>query len=127
MGLFLAQSACAGDSTVPEPPLTEAPVVYRLVAANDLPWAARTTIVLGDGPGISGLAACNSYAGPLIATPPAFGVGPIRATRMACPDLSAEQDYFQLLGRMTRIEREGNGLILSNSDGETLRFEVGQD
>ena len=83
---------------------------------------ARATIRFLPGGEVVGKAACNSYGAAQSAPYPWFELGPIRATRAACPQLAEEQAYFDALGQMTLAEISGDVLILSNDDGGMLEF-----
>ena len=80
------------------------------------------TLQIGDDSQISGAAACNRYSVTNRAELPALQLGPIRATRMACPWLAEEQAYFDALSRMTALRMEGGTLVLTDPAGERLEF-----
>ena len=75
---------------------------------------------------VAGQAPCNGYTASQRAPLPWFEVGPIAATRRACPDLAFETRYFEALRAMTLIERQGAVLILSNDAGQTLTFALNE-
>lgn len=85
-------------------------------------FSAPTTIAFSEGTGISGKAACNRYHAALEGRYPAFTVGPIVATRMACPDLPAESAYFEALGAVTGARMGDGVLILSDGEVTLLAF-----
>ena len=96
--------------------------MYALSELNGAAFPARATIgfpeegkVVGDGP-------CNGYSAAQSAPYPWIALGPVAATKRACPDLEAEVAFFEALSRMTLIEVSGSALILSNDDGESLVF-----
>ena len=54
-------------------------------------------------------------------------ISQIGATKMACPDMSIEQQLFQLLPKVRSYERNGENLLLKNADGNTsARFLLGE-
>jgi heat shock protein HslJ len=86
------------------------------------PVDVRTTLQIGDDNQISGQAACNRYSVTNRAKLPALQLGPIRATRMACPWLAEEQAYFDALSRMTALRIAGGTLLLTGPAGERMEF-----
>ncbi|PIV74961.1 MAG: META domain-containing protein [Rhodobacteraceae bacterium CG17_big_fil_post_rev_8_21_14_2_50_65_11] len=100
--------------------------LWVLTEQDGIPVTAAVTLDLS-GPGqISGAAPCNRYTATQSAPYPWVAIGPIAATRRACPDLQAEQAYLALLAQMTLAEVSGPVLILSNDSGETLEFRRAQ-
>lgn len=97
---------------------------YRLTDLNGAPFEAEAMLDIRTPGQISGTAPCNSYSAAQTAPYPWFAAGPIRATRMACPDLPAEQAYFAALAAMTLAEAAGDILILSNTDGGQMVFQA---
>lgn len=96
--------------------------LWVLRAIDAEPFAAHATLSLGADGAISGAAPCNRFSARNLSALPALTVGPIRSTRRACADLSAERRYLALLSRMTQARvAEDGGLVLSGPDGE-MRF-----
>ena len=87
------------------------------------PVTARVTISFGEDGQVIGQAPCNRYFATQDAPLPWFSLGPIGATKMACPELEEEIQYFDLLGQATLAEVLGGILLLSNEDSVLLRFE----
>lgn len=126
---FLALTApvLAGDA---------APVptgVWRLEAMDSQPMMADYTLNLdaafsgsvGMARQISGKAACNRYVAAVEAEYPAFAVGPVLATKMACDDQQNEAAYFGVLGEVTSVEwsaGQPDRLALSDATGVRLEF-----
>lgn len=98
--------------------------VYALVSLNGADFAAKATIDLRTAGNISGQAPCNSYNASQSAPYPWITLGPIAATRRACPDLADESRYLEALAAMTQVEASGDTLILSNDDGTELVFQA---
>ncbi|MFO7920738.1 META domain-containing protein [Rhodobacteraceae bacterium W635] len=115
---LLILSACLQDETLSG----YGDGLWALTQQDGAPVTADITLDLRETGQISGAAPCNGYSAAQTAPYPWVEVGPITATRRACPDLTAEQAYFDLLSRMTLAEVSGPALILSNDSGETLTF-----
>ncbi len=72
---------------------------------------------------VSGKAPCNSYGAQNVAELPAFRLGPIRATRMACPKLAEEQVFFDTLALMETMALDGpKTLVLTGPEGRSMEF-----
>jgi heat shock protein HslJ len=98
------------------------PTTWRLVTLNGTDFTARATMVfLSDGT-LQGEGPCNSYGGQLSALPPAWTLGPVRATRMACDALQAENAFFSALSTMTAADQTTDTLTLSAPDGSSMVF-----
>jgi heat shock protein HslJ len=98
------------------------PTTWRLVTLNGTDFTARATMVfLSDGT-LQGEGPCNSYGGQLSALPPAWTLGPVRATRMACDDLDSEGAFFTALSAMTAAEETADTLTLTAPDGSSMIF-----
>jgi len=52
------------------------------------------------------------------------GASQIGATKMACPDLAAENLFFAALAEMTLSEVLGDTLLLSNDKGREMVFKA---
>ncbi|QFU09605.1 META domain protein [Rhodobacteraceae bacterium THAF1] len=116
--LLLALAACGPDETVSA---YAQDTSYSLDGINQEPFGARATMTFAEGR-ISGQGPCNSYAAPLTVPYPWFDLGPIAATKRACPDLAAETRFFATLAEMQFAEAQGNVLILSNEAGREMVF-----
>ena len=55
---------------------------------------------------------------------PWFEISAIGATKMACPDLTAEAQFFSSLEAMTLSEVSGDVLVLSNDAGRSMEFKA---
>jgi len=91
---------------------------WTLVQFDDgdpAPTERPITAVFGDGK-VSGSGGCNRYsAGVTSPSAGALKVGPIAATKMACPGPVGgnEQRYFAALSKVDRYSLEEGGLVLS--------------
>lgn len=102
-------------------------VDWQLLAIDGLRVDASVTASLRlDAEGqVTGKAPCNSYGAQNAAALPAFRLGGIRATRMACDKLAEEQVFFDALALMENMELNGDrNLILTGPDGRSLEFVV---
>ena len=117
--LLLALVACS-DETISGYADPEA--VYTLTEIDGETYTANATITFPEEGTVRGEAPCNSWFASQSAPYPWIELGPIGATRRACPDLDAELAYFNALGSMTLAEVQGPVLILSNDAGREMVF-----
>lgn len=73
---------------------------------------------------VAGLGPCNSFFADLTYSDAAFALGPIGATRKACPDLAAEAEFFKLLGQVTHADRREGQITLMRGAEVLLYFVV---
>ncbi|MGJ8626005.1 MAG: META domain-containing protein [Sulfitobacter sp.] len=118
--LFLI-AACRQDESVRA--YGAADKIWRLIELNEQPFGAKATLTFPEAGRIAGTAPCNSYSGSMAVPYPWFEVGPIAATKRACPDLAAETAFFNALDAATLSEVQNNILILSNTDGLSMVFQ----
>lgn len=86
---------------------------------------SHITLMLGDGGRASGSGGCNRYMAGYELSGEALRLQPAAATRMACAPALMDQEsrYLGLLAQVARWRIEPTGaLILTTSDGATLRF-----
>lgn len=114
--------SCGPDETISG--YADPSVTYVLNLIDDTPYPARATIRFPQEGQVTGEAPCNSFQARQSAPYPWFDIGPIAATRLACPDLPSETAYFAALSVMTIAEVGGTVLILSNSDGGEMVFQA---
>jgi heat shock protein HslJ len=95
---------------------------FALSTLDGRAFDATATLDIGTTGRISGAGPCNTYNATQSAPYPWFEIGPIAATRRACPDLNAEQLYFESLSQMTNVEVLGDVLILRNEGGGEMVF-----
>lgn len=117
-------AACLKDETISG--YVDQNATFALMEMNGLPFDGRATVSFPEHGVVAGNAPCNSYSAEQSAPLPWFKLGPIRSTRMACPDLQMESAFFAALSRMTLIEALGNVVILRNDDGEEMVFRSDQ-
>ena len=73
---------------------------------------------------VSGQGPCNRYFAEQLAPLPWFELGPIGSTKMACPHLEFETQYFTALMRARFAEALGDVLTLSDENGVILSFKA---
>jgi heat shock protein HslJ len=97
---------------------------WRPVSVGDQVVAADTRLNLRfevDGK-LNGNGGCNSFFGTYTISESSIDIGPIGATRMACPEpqMELEGKFFLVLEKVEKIESRGNRLILSDDAGVEL-------
>jgi heat shock protein HslJ len=129
-GLGLALAAATASCT-PAPPNVD-PLPPSLLGTS---WRAETITGLAAAPGVastlsftapdrvSGSSGCNHYGGPLTVREHELRLGPLIATRMACPPVRMEQErrFITALEQGRRFELDGDALLLRSAgrDGPT--------
>lgn len=132
----LAIAACSSAPPLPDPTaLAQAPATttaldgpewqlvqlmgHWTVVADD----SRTPSLRFDGPGqrVSGFDGCNRFSGELRVLAQHLKIGPLAATRMACPQsLAPEREFTAALGAAIHW-RVANGLLeLQNAEGDPI-------
>ena len=117
--LFFA-TACVGDESVAK--YGAAGKVWRLIEIDGTPFTARTAMEFDKAGWIKGQAPCNRFSVRQTLPYPWFNVGPTMATKMACPDLQSENEFFMALSQMSLSEVTKTTLLLSNDAGRTMVF-----
>ncbi len=118
--LLFALSTCSKDETVSGQ--TNTADVWLLTEMDNAPVSRRITLKFPEEGRISGQAPCNKYSASQTVPMPWFEIKGFGATKMACPDLNLETQYFGLLQKMTYAEVAANVLILSNDNGPMLVY-----
>ena len=95
---------------------------YRLTEIDGKPFIASATIAFRTEGRAEGSAPCNSWSANQNAPYPWLELGPIAATKRACPDLASETQFFDALGQMSLAEVQGPILILTNDAGREMVF-----
>jgi heat shock protein HslJ len=113
-------TSCFKDETVSGQTNDEA--IWLLSTMNEAPITTHITIAFPEEGKIAGQAPCNRYFGSQTAPLPWFEIKGLGATKMACPELELETQYFTMLQKMTTAEITGNTLILATDTGSILVF-----
>lgn len=109
-----ACSAAGGGASTPQGRWTAQAIGGRAV---DDP--ARTTLEIGADGRAFGMGGCNRYSGAARISDAAIALGPMAATRMACPppQMEQEQRFFDALATVARWRIEDRALLLLDRDG----------
>ncbi len=69
-----------------------------------------------------GFGGCNRFTGPYTQNGDRLRLGPLAATKMACPGngMQLEDELFQVFENVAAQRIEGNHLVLTNSDGAVI-------
>ena len=111
---------CKYDETISG--YTNTNASWKLTLLNGAAFKARATISFPSKGKASGMAPCNHYNANQSAPLPWFEIRSVASTKMACPDLKAEHQFFSALQTMTQAEALGDTLILSNDAGGEMVF-----
>ncbi len=103
--------------------LTEAPLgSWRLIAFGDAtePGEIEITLRVEAEGKISGMSGCNRYSGAWSPGGDGAGVGPLGATKMACPParMEVESRYLRELGSVRGWRRHVEGIVLVDAAGD---------
>lgn len=109
--------AANADGTPPDAGLDG--TVWALLRLDGVAIVGPTTLQI-DGDRLSGQGPCNRYFGDVTLAPPVFRAAEIGATRMACPDLALESQYFTALGAVDQLALTADGLVLTGAGHELV-------
>jgi len=112
---FVMTTACQTDESITA--FAGNVTAFTLQSIDGVTFAARATIDVSEAGKITGHGPCNRYFANQTAPYPWFSTGPIGSTRMTCPDLVAEAQFFDALSTMTLVEVLGGTLILTDDNG----------
>lgn len=113
-------TACFKDETVSGQ--TEGTDVWFLKTLNETNVTTHITISFPEQGRITGQAPCNQYFGSQTVPLPWFKVTELTTSKMACPTLDLEVQYFNLLQDITTAEITKDMLILRTDAGKLLVF-----
>jgi heat shock protein HslJ len=70
---------------------------------------------------VAGHGGCNRFFGSYQITDGRISIGPLGATRMACPepDMNLETEFFQALEQARGFSRDGARLVFTDEQGNT--------
>ncbi|EKE44076.1 hypothetical protein OCGS_1592 [Oceaniovalibus guishaninsula JLT2003] len=117
-----ALSACAPEPSVSA--LVDPGIAYALVSIEGRPFPATATLTFPASDRVAGQGPCNSFDAQQTAPYPFIEIGPLRTTRMACPDIEAEMLYFGALDAVTVVEAAGPQLVLNAPGGPRMVFQA---
>lgn len=119
--LILPLAACAAP---PPPAPTLIGPTWMLVELANAPVTVPISLTL-TGERASGAGPCNTYFGAWRGTAEGVSIGPVAATRRACPELPLEQSYFGGLTDAAEAVIDGATLTLRDAGGAVLmRFRL---
>jgi len=113
-------TACFKDETVSGQ--TDSTDKWVLKIMNEASVIPFVTISFPEEGRIAGQAPCNQYFGSQTVPLPWFKVTELTSSKMACPALDLELQYFNLLQEMTTAEITKGILILRTDTGKLLVF-----
>ena len=93
---------------------------WRLDSLNGQPVGAEVTLDLAQADRVAGQGPCNRYFGEPVGLAPAFAVDALGATKMACPELTLEADYFAALSAVTQVDESESRLVLAGPGVELV-------
>jgi len=97
---------------------------WHLVTLNGVPFNSSASIAFPARHQIAGQGPCNRFSTSNTKPYPWIEIGPIAATRRACPDLDTEAAYFESLRAATIAIIENDTLTLSDEDKTLLVFKA---
>jgi heat shock protein HslJ len=113
-------TACFKDETVSGQ--TGDASIWVLETMNGIKVSSNITITFPEEGQIAGQATCNRYFGKQTVPMPWFEIKELGSTKMVCPELNLEAQYFRLLQEMTTAEIAQNMLILRADAGNSMIF-----
>ncbi len=122
LGIFGFLSACAADETISG--FVDPNAEFYLVEMDGRAFELNATIQFPKPGDVVGQAPCNRYFAQQTLPYPWFNLDGIGATRMACPDLPQETEFFAALQEMSLAEAANKTLILSNEAGRRMVFQT---
>lgn len=115
-------AACGPDETISG--FLDPGETWQLRELDGAPWTERAALSF-PGPGrVTGQGPCNSFTAAQSAPYPWIDIGPVAATRRACPELAAEARFFAALGAMAVAEVSGDVLLLTGEEGREMVFQA---
>lgn len=96
--------------------------IWELTTLNGEAFEAEATITFPERNRVAGLGPCNRYFSTNTTPYPWFEIGPIASTRRSCPDIKAEQAFFEALRAAQTAIIEGETLTFSTDDAPSLVF-----
>jgi heat shock protein HslJ len=115
----LGIAACvyaAPETEVPEGNWLLPGTSWKLVELNGAPFTANAVATLTEDGRITGQAPCNAYTADYEGHWPNLTFEPTSRTRMACPELDAENAFFAALGKVSHAEMLPDALMLTGPE-----------
>lgn len=103
-------------------------VDLKLVEWDGTAMDAAITLTEFGQSAIAGNAPCNRFFGQITQLAgDQIAIGPLAATKRACPDLALEQKFLTALQSMTRISRAEGTIVLGSDEGASMVFTRSRD
>lgn len=117
----LTLNGCGGG-TVPEDSLAHSR--WSIMSIDALAVDGDDYFLAFDQDRLSGRAGCNGFSGSWSRSGDTLTVGPLTATRMACPGARMEHERraFAVLRGTARIEHHGGGIVVIAGNGGTIEL-----
>lgn len=97
--------------------------VWLLQELDGRPFPAEAQLTLPKDGQITGRGPCNRFFATAVGEVSALVIGPVGATKMACPDLGLESAFFAALPEIVWAEVSGSDrLILGDDKGLRMVF-----
>ena len=97
---------------------------WHLETLNDAAFEAEATLTFPSRNIVAGSGPCNAFRSTNTTPYPWIELGPIAATRRACPALDAEAAYFEALKAARVVVIEGKTLTLSDEEKPLAMFKA---
>lgn len=94
--------------------------IYTLVELNGEAVSSDATVTFPTEGRAEGNGPCNAWSASQTAPYPWIELGPIAATRRACPELAFESRFFEALTNVSLAEVSGPLLVLSGDEAEMV-------
>jgi heat shock protein HslJ len=122
LACMLLASACGGAWRM-SAPLVQ--VHWKLVALDGRPFQSSSEhgpylVFETNEQRVRGSGGCNRLTGTYRQEGDDLTIGPLAATKMACPDLAAESAFLAALERVRHVAIAGRNLTLSDADGRPV-------
>jgi len=122
--IALIAALCAAAAAAPaaaQSPYDNPNVTWELTQIDTTFYKSKATLNFPEPGQVAGKAPCNNFTGMQKGTWPDFETGPLAVTRMACPEMAEENEFFRMLALMTSATTADETLTLSG-DGHLMIF-----
>ena len=116
--LCASLTACTADETITAYGAGDR--FWRVIEINGAAFEPTATISFAAAGTVTGKAPCNTFTARQMAPYPWIELGPIAATKRACPNLAQEAMFFETLSAVNTAHVLGDTMILTAvTEGET--------
>ncbi|MBP7001425.1 META domain-containing protein [Amaricoccus sp.] len=122
MRLLLALALMLPTAAAADPGLAGSEWRPLDLAGTPFPAGGEAFVRFGADGALTGSGGCNRFSGTYTIDGDTLTIGPVAATRMACPEpaMSAEAALFRALAAAASFSRDGADLNLLDGDGVPL-------